>query len=298
MSWSGRRVEAAPASLTASSWMWILVCALGAVEVEQDGVGAAAGEDLEARLLRRRRIPLQPIAQRSVEPGAADAGHGRAFDLERAAPGAHAARIVDRAEDLRRRLERHLQHALLAQRRSEIALRVDHLAVAHHVDAVDRRGAGDAEAQLAAIGRRLPRSHGLTVERSVDQQALARSRVGAQVAQRVEHGVVLVARREHRGEAARLRHRRLRRRCQARLRQMVVGAGDEADLEAVLQVTIGEPLEAAVNGVELDQPLELGIVLGPVAGHVGVRNDQHLFGPVAVVEAAVEIGEPVRDAAR
>ena len=59
---------------------------------------------------------------------------------------------------------------------------------------------------------------------------------------------------------------------------MVVGRADEPDLEAVLQIEVAEPLEGAVHGVDLGQALELGVALGPVAGHVRVRDHHHVLG--------------------
>ncbi len=185
---------------------------------------------------------------------------GRAVDLERAAPDAVAARIVDRAEDLRRRLERDLQRALLAQRRGEIAASSGSpRRCAPRRCGRSARCRRRSKCELAAIGRPAGACPCATVER--------RSRAGC-AGPRSRTSAGRAARRTRRRSRVRGANTAarppgcatddMRRGRQARLREVVVAAGDEADLEAVLQVPVGEPLEAAVHRVELDQSLELG----------------------------------------
>ena len=74
---------------------------------------------------------------------------------------------------------------------------------------------------------------------------------------------------------------------------VVVAGGHQAHLETVAQVAVGEPLEAAVRRVELDQPLELRIVAGPVRSLVRVRDDQHVLGVRALAQPLVEGGQAI-----
>ncbi len=135
----------------------------------------------------------------------------------------------------------------------------------------------------------------LPLRSASSDHAAAGGGVGLQRPERVEDDVVGQRVRPHTGEPRFLRVERLAHRDRvAGQRAVIVGAADEADLEAALEVEVPEPLEGAVAGGDLDQLLHLGVVARPVAGVVRVRNDEDVVGIDLGAQPLVEQVEVVR----
>ena len=75
---------------------------------------------------------------------------------------------------------------------------------------------------------------------------------------------------------------------------MVVRGRQEADLEAVLQEHVAEPLEGAVLAVDLDKALEFAVALRPVSRGVRVRDDQDVSRVVGGAKPLPQQRQPMR----
>ena len=263
----------------------------GAVELEQQRVHAAARLDVEAHAVGIGGVDARHFGVVVVEARRRDAHDARSADGERPLPGPERPRVVllRREEHLGGGLEADAHERVRGERRLEVGARQDDVAVAHQVDALDRAGAGDLRLQATLRGALLSRAHRLAVEVGLEDHAPAGGGVGLQRLERVEDDVVGQRVGPHAGEPRLLRVERLAHRDRvARQRAVIVGAADEADLEAALEVEVAEPLEGAVAGGDLDQLLHLGVVARPVAGVVRVRNDEDVvrigFGAQPLVE--------------
>ena len=140
---------------------------------------------------------------------------------------------------------------------------------------------------------------GCAVESRVEQDAIAGGGIGRARAQRVEDGARGLFGRDRRRQAAGLELRREEEAGRApRLGAVIVGGGDEPDLETVLEVQVAEPLEGPVHRADLDQALGVAVAAVPVGGVVRVRDDQHVVGAVLAQKPRVERVEHRRLLAR
>jgi hypothetical protein len=247
------------------------------VQLQNHGLGATPRIGREVESVRVLLVALEIVRDRAVEPRLGEVDQPGPPDLHGAAPVALTARVGVLHQHLGRGEELDLDPDPGIEFAFQVPFGVDHLAVLHHVDGLDRLGAHDAagDRALFRIGRAPP--HGCAVQRDVDDDPLSGRGVAGARAHSVEQGVGGVLRRDHRGQASQLAV--LARRV-AGLGGVVVRGADEADLEAVRQVPVAVPLEGPVPGLDLGKTLHDSVVLSPVAGTVDVGDDEHVLGVV------------------